>query len=507
MRHPWISAARPKFVFNGPVSALFPEIREAYAAKISHPMDLTTAECKLLQGKIYSSAQDFIDDVALVFNNAITFNKGGQEQGEPMSCAYYDVSRHLLRYSRWLSLEHLAPFLEEDDLNESSVGDGPISHWKLVKSNRKGSQKEMENIVFNQILEKSDKGDRYTWMEAECEKLLKCLRHQTDAKHMMFFVQPNYPPDYLSFISKPMAWDQCQEKLKRRKYNTFRDIVDDLRLIFANAIKYNSQFKGTNSDSQRAYESAQHMLRKLEYAIDRLLITVSDRLERDKIDKVIYEREMEAAEREEEQRLRTEWQKERERARSSLSGGRGEQKSTTTVTTVETVKVVTRRAPIRRDIDFEFPFYDEESNHETSQQEALKHQKHVFEMQQRARQKMHSDTMFVGLNLFDKLQERANAIRWSQQLAAKIMASLPPTKPKKLAVGSISDGMGNPLIPSRTMSEDSTSRQGGHGGSHRSHALMKISEQGRSQVKLTLGKGLNKGKKKKGRKKIDPIFE
>jgi hypothetical protein len=48
MRHPWISAARPKFIFHVPVPILFPELKEAYSAKIRKPMDLTTVECTLL---------------------------------------------------------------------------------------------------------------------------------------------------------------------------------------------------------------------------------------------------------------------------------------------------------------------------------------------------------------------------------------------------------------------------------------------------------------------------
>ena len=48
MRHPWISAARPKFIFHVPVPVLFPELCDTYAAKIKNPMDLTTIECSLV---------------------------------------------------------------------------------------------------------------------------------------------------------------------------------------------------------------------------------------------------------------------------------------------------------------------------------------------------------------------------------------------------------------------------------------------------------------------------
>jgi Bromodomain len=49
MRHPWISAARPKFIFHVPVPVLYPELCDTYAAKIKHPMDLTTIECSLVR--------------------------------------------------------------------------------------------------------------------------------------------------------------------------------------------------------------------------------------------------------------------------------------------------------------------------------------------------------------------------------------------------------------------------------------------------------------------------
>ena len=49
----------------------------------------------------------------------------------------------------------------------------------------------------------SEEGERYTFMESESDKLLKSLRHQSDARYMYFFIQPQYPPDYSAFISKP----------------------------------------------------------------------------------------------------------------------------------------------------------------------------------------------------------------------------------------------------------------------------------------------------------------
>jgi hypothetical protein len=197
MRHPWISAARPKFIFHVPVPVLFPDLQEAYTVKIRKPMDLTTVEAKLLQGGLYRGPQDMVDDIALVFSNAITFNREGKDAGDLLSCAYYDASVHLLRYTRWLSLELLTPFFSDDGPAESvQEGEATLTSWNLTAANKKSARTEMESLVLNEILDKSIEGDRYTWMEAECEKLLKALRHQSDLRHMTFFLTPNYPGTY-----------------------------------------------------------------------------------------------------------------------------------------------------------------------------------------------------------------------------------------------------------------------------------------------------------------------
>ena len=201
MRHPWVSTTRPKFIFHVPVPILFPDLREVYAAKIRKPMDLTTIECTLLAGNRYTGPEDFLQDVALCFANAIRFNKDGRDLGDPLSCAYYDASVHLLRYSRWLSLELLSNHIdpsESEHLQDEPGPDGlPPFSWKLTEANRRFARQEMEGIVLKEPLEKSLEGEhRYTWMEAECEKLLKSLRHQSDLRHMTFFIQPNYPADY-----------------------------------------------------------------------------------------------------------------------------------------------------------------------------------------------------------------------------------------------------------------------------------------------------------------------
>jgi Bromodomain len=420
MRHPWISASRPKFVFSCPVPILFPELSEHYAAKIRRPMDLTTIECTLLAGNRYAGPEDFIQDVALVFANAIRFNKDGKDIGDPLSCAYYDASVHLLKYSRWLSLELLSNYVEESDHKDEPGSDGlPPFSWKLTAGNRELAREEVENIVLIEPIEKSLEGDRYTWMELECEKLLKALRHQSDLKYMTFFIQPNYPADYTAFISKPMDWERVQRTLKKRHYETIGHLISDLRLIFSNAEKYNARLKGTDTVSGRAYEAAKYMSDKLEAAINKLLLTVSDRLERERIDHVNAEREIEAAELAEEAEIRAAWKKQEDLPTNALDGSAPTASAASSAADTLARRDmfqktrIFRRLPQRRyTTDFEIPFFDEDSDgirpndRSLGDSEVVKVQKTMFEKQRYEFIKMRKVCTSIGASVFHRLLQR-----------------------------------------------------------------------------------------------------
>jgi hypothetical protein len=426
MRHPWISAARPKFIFHVPVPVLFPELSEAYAAKIRKQMDLTTVECTLLAGNRYAGPEDFVSDVALVFANAVRFNKDGRDVGDPLSCAYYDASVHLLRYAKWLSLELLADHVVDNDQVDEATADGlPPFSWKLGTGNRKKAREEMEALVLKEPIEKSLEGDRWTWHEAEGEKLLKALRHQSDLRYMTFFIQPNYPADYTAFISKPMDWEKVQRTLKKRQYDKFGDIIDDLRLIFSNALKYNARLKGTDTVSGRAYESAKYMSAKLEASINKLMFSAGDRLERERIDHANAEREIEAAERAEEAAIRAAWKKEPDKPGAAPTPNRNDAMQ-------QKIRLV-RRAQRRETADFEIPFFDEEDDgqHERSYFEVIKFQKAMFEKQRQELSKMRQASIAVGAGVFGRLLQRDLAQAWVKKESEKTKVSVdqPPAPP------------------------------------------------------------------------------
>lgn len=419
LRHPWLSGANPKFIYHAPITTIFPEIADVYCAKIDKPMDLSTAEAKLLSGGLYFQCQDFVNDIALVFANAISFNKIGRDEGVATSCAYFDASTHLLRYSRWLSLDILSNYLVDDSEIGAAPKDGSYSDWKLTTSYKCAARAEMENLVLKHQFEKSDVGDKFNWKEAEIEKLLKSLRYQSDLRYMTYFISPNYPADYAAFISKPMAWETAQRALQERKYDTFGEAVEDLRLIFSNALRYNARAKGTDTVSGRAYDSAVYMSIKLEAAIQRMLLTVSDRLEREKVEEAIAEREAEAAERsaalrarEEQIRLQSEWERERalltKNSQANITA-LGQQMTDTSKVIIKP-KLTIKRQSLNFDFEFNEDDVDNTSNHMQSHMEALRQQKALFEKQKSERKKYVQTSKYITSSLYFKLAQKEKQI-------------------------------------------------------------------------------------------------
>merc|ERR1712238_428749 len=174
------------------------------------------------------------------------------------------------------------------------------------------------------------------------------------------------------------------------------------RLIFTNALKYNARLAGTDSVSGRAYESAKIMSSKLETAINKFMTTVSDRVERERIDHNNADREIEAAERVEEARIRAQWKSE------STEGGNNDGSAPSKVEGSFPIRLSIRLSTRRKsDTDFEVPFFDEEHDgqHEQSYVEVMKQQKVTFERQRSELITMRRLTKKIGLTVFDRIMK------------------------------------------------------------------------------------------------------
>jgi hypothetical protein len=241
--------------------------------------------------------------------------------------------------------------------------------------------------------------------------------------------------------------------LKKRQYDKFGDVVDDLRLIFTNALKYNSRLRGTDTVSGRAYDSATYMSAKLESAVAKFLLSASDRLERERIDHTNAEREIESLEQAEEARIREAWknpkegEKESSLAASSAAagaaasaqpqptatmsagggggiGGVGTGMGLSTsagggVAALPFPKVRLRAQRRETATDFEIPFFDDDgendvagSRHERSYVEHVKFQKSLFERQRLELFQMRQCVAALGSTVVARHVRHRTAMTW-----------------------------------------------------------------------------------------------
>lgn len=146
------------------------------------------------------------------------------------------------------------------------------------------------------------------------------------------------------------------------------------------------------------------MSQKLEAAIDRMLLSVGDRIGRERIDLINRHRQQEAEERARENEMKLQW--EREHPGSTME--------------VKTKLRITHRNSYRkRPTDFEFPFYDEEDDDEETHADTIRNAKALYEQQLKARAAMREMSLAVGISVFKKLEERAAAKIWAYQMAEK----------------------------------------------------------------------------------------
>ena len=241
-----------------------------------------------------------------------------------------------------------------------------------------------------------------------------------------------------------MDWEKVQKTLKKRNYDTFGAVIADLRLIFTNALKYNGNLKGTNSVSGRAYSAAEIMSVKLETAIKKMMVTVSDRVERERIDHNNAKREIEAAERLEAERIRAQWNSDGAKQEGATDGVPQRVEGSLRV------RSSTRRSIRQSDTDFEVPFFEEDftdGQHEESYVEVMKQQKATFERQRQELVAMRKSTKNIGLTVFRQRMLSSLAFNWVENEQKRLGISLPSTT-KSTMPPSSNDNSKNTDVPS-----------------------------------------------------------
>jgi len=105
-------------LFQQPVVAQFPHLREKYASLIHRPMDLGTMRHKLLLNDAYENLSQVYDDASQMLANAQVFNKGDRytvQSAERVFQAFFTIAQAA---APRLQLHLRGPFFEQDPKQE-----------------------------------------------------------------------------------------------------------------------------------------------------------------------------------------------------------------------------------------------------------------------------------------------------------------------------------------------------------------------------------------------------
>ncbi|CAE5966067.1 unnamed protein product [Arabidopsis arenosa] len=106
------------------------------------------------------------------------------------------------------------------------------------RSRKKRGAKEVEEVNVDQTnTKKKQKLDRELSLCSQCHDVLKSLKVEWFGWRFEKLVTDD--PDYFSALSKPMDFVTIKSKLDKNLYvNTVREFPEDVRLVFANAVRY-----------------------------------------------------------------------------------------------------------------------------------------------------------------------------------------------------------------------------------------------------------------------------
>ncbi|OZJ04517.1 hypothetical protein BZG36_02242 [Bifiguratus adelaidae] len=219
-------ASKHSLNFQQPVDPIALNIPD-YFDVIKNPMDLGSIKQKLDDNR-YGSANEFYNDVKLVFNNCYTYNPEGSyvhQEGKTLEAIFE---------SEWQKFQDQQ---KQEQANGIKIPNGTTSNMSIVvkKPNLQTSTpKPISSADSTQNKLPQDVVKRYR----------NILRKLTSSKHGIYFANPVDPvalniPNYFDVIKNPMDLLTVKSKLDKGQYETPQAFYDDVKLIFQNCYTYN----------------------------------------------------------------------------------------------------------------------------------------------------------------------------------------------------------------------------------------------------------------------------
>jgi Bromodomain len=293
---------RPYVDLYQPVAVLFPSIADDYLGTIQDPMDIAVIQQRLSEGRI-AGAQEFVNLMLLVFNNAIQYNMPAAEQALKSAAAVGGVVDEADLFSltvvkaceavratfRWWALEELVVDSEKD--KDKEVLPAGVTTIMTVTNADIGSAAEELQKESVCILSRYEKGRQRRLRRREVEpqpiglqdnsvinRMIKPLQRANIRMYNDHFAMPvdlAFAPNYLQIVAHPMDLGTVQEKIRATdytRYDNYGQLFADLRLVFDNAVLYNSMSQ--DSVSVAIFNAAQELLAVLGQLIDTITVDI-----------------------------------------------------------------------------------------------------------------------------------------------------------------------------------------------------------------------------------------
>ena len=266
-------------------------------------MDLTTLNNLLLKGSL-SNFYEFYQKIQKIFQNCIDYNEDKVDTSDYL-LKLVKSCKHLLVYTKWVTLEYMPSAID------TTIVTNDINN-EITIDKRDTERQYREKIISDTSLASAN-------LINDCRKLMKDLekcKNVNEKRELSYFSYPINEillSDYNLYVRKAMdlstiklrlegdaaknsfAMRAVQEQGKPipQKYIFYGEFLSDLRLVFSNAIKYNSAHKDTDNTgvSKNIYESALKYQKRLEDVIALFSVDLAERILRTRIQQELVEKE------------------------------------------------------------------------------------------------------------------------------------------------------------------------------------------------------------------------
>lgn len=260
-------ATSSRYSFDKPVVVMFPQVAAAYLARIAKPMDTSTLRVQL-KAHQYGSPKEFLLDMDLIFANAIAFNDGA---ATPYEQEVVLVSNYLRRHLDRLALECLP--LEEEYK--------PGERLNLSEQRRDENRQQMEEKASRQLATMAG-GDVYgRFAYQEMRELIQQLKKERRVGEFFWEeVNRNENQGYYRVIARPICFRDILKSMDTETGVRVGQVVADIRLIYQNALQFNSGTETLVPISRVICEAARLLQRRLEEKLPLVYLRIAENVER-----------------------------------------------------------------------------------------------------------------------------------------------------------------------------------------------------------------------------------